>query len=160
MKQGHLLLIFVIVYCSCFLSMYYEQKNYDLVLEEKQRTEKALLDAIEYTANQYRSVLKDSEEKKKQVIADAFSDAFYVSMGLFQTLQEKEFWRIHIPMLVLIEEEGAYFYYVKENTELGKRKIVHEWTERIKFDFPGNYSEKKKKAYIADLLERLGSQII
>ena len=160
MKQGHLLLIFVIIYCSCFLVLYCEQKNYDLILEEKQRTEKALLEAIEYTANQYREVIKDKEEKKKQVIADAFSDAFYVSMGLFQTLQAEEFWRIHIPMLVLVEEEGAYFYYVKENTELGKRKIIHEWTDRITFDFPENCSDTKKKVCIADSLEIIGSQVI
>lgn len=160
MKQGHLLLIFVIIYCNCFLVLYCEQKNYDSILEEKQRVEKALLEAIEYTANQYRVVIKDSEEKKKQVVADAFSDAFYVSMGLFQTLQAEEFWRIHIPMLVLVEEEGAYFYYVKENTESEKRGIVHEWSDKIEFEFPENCSNAKKKACIADSLETTASQII
>lgn len=160
MKQGHLLLIFLLLYCSCFLGLLFERKSYDEVIEKKQKTEQALLDAIEYTANRYRDVIKDTEEKKKQVIDEAFSEAFYVTMGLFQSTQPEELWRIYIPMLVLVEEDGAYFYYVKGIAENPKQELVHVWTDKISFDFSDVQSAAGKKAILADLLEEKASQII
>ncbi len=157
MKQGHLLLLFLIIYGSCFLLLYCEQKKYDAALDEKQKVEQALLEAIEHAGNQCKKVINDNDEKKKQVIADAFSEAFYVSMGMFQSEQPKEFWRIYIPMLVLVEEEGASFYYMQESKE---QILYHDWTEKLYFNFPENCSDAKKKSLMADVLEKEASKII
>jgi len=159
MKQGHLLLIFLTIYCGCFILLYCEQKRYDLMLEEKQKTEHALLEAIEETANRYRMVINESAEKKKEAIAKTFSEAFYISMGFFQTTHPEDFWRIYVPMIVLVEEDGAYFYYINQ-ANAGQNVLVHEWTDKVPFSLPDDYSEEVKKAYMAEVLESLASQII
>lgn len=157
MKQGHLLVIFLLIYGSCFLALHFEQKSYDRVLDEKQQTEQALLEAIEYTAFRYKAVLNDSEEKRKQVISASFSEAIYISMGLLGTAEQKEFWRLYVPMIVLVEEDGAYFYYVNEKSE---QRIFHEWSEKVSFDIPEESSEAKRISIMADTLEEKASQII
>lgn len=157
MRQGHFLLVFLFLYCSCFLMLYCEQKNYDNVMEEKERIEQALLEATEYTAHRYMTVMKESEEKKKEMIEEAFSEAFYVMMDLFQSTEPEEFWRIYIPMIILVEEDGAYFYYVQEAQKQG---VVHEWTDKIPFDIPDNYNPEDRKASMINTLEETASQII
>lgn len=160
MKQGHLLLVFIFVYFSCFLSLHYEQKNYDDVMEEKQRIEHALLEAAEYTAYRYRGVIKDSEEQKKKRIEEAFSEAFYFITGETPSMEPEGFWRIYIPMIILVEEDGAYFYYLKENTGIGNQRLVHEWTDKYLFDISETHTNDEKRAIMANVLEDRASQII
>jgi hypothetical protein len=153
-------LAFLVLYVSCFLTLYCEQKSYDRIIEEKQQIEEVLLEAIEYTAFKCKAVIKDTTDKKTQVIAESFSEALYISMGLFDTTESEEFWRFYVPMLVLVEEEGAYFYSVRANLEESDICIYHEWSDKIVFEVPEECNETRRAAIIADTLEKKASQII
>ena len=75
MKQGHFAVLFIIVYLSCFFTLYLEQRNYDMVLEEKCRIEKGMKQAIEYAANELIPAVHASKEEKCTI----FQTAFFVS---------------------------------------------------------------------------------
>ena len=64
-----------------------------------------------------------------------------------------------MPMIVLVEKNGAYFYYVKDKSDTDG-KLTHEWTELVPFLMPDALSDTEKKAYMADVLEDAASQII
>lgn len=160
MRQGHLFMVFVLIACGCFISMYCRQKNYDCVIREKQKLETALLEAIEYTGNMSRIALREDEEQKKQLIVDSFSEAIYVSMGYLESSVVQEFWRLYVPMLVLVEEDGAFFYYVQMQQAEGEKELHHVWTDKICFSIPEECSDAKKKSLIADVLEQKASEII
>ena len=160
MKQGHLLFIFIIISCGCFLSLYCEKNNYDSTMLEKERLEDALLEAIEDTGNKSKAALFENEASKKKNIEDAFSEAMYVFWGNLDTPEEKEFWRLYVPMLIWVEEEGAYFYCLQTNNTNKEKELNHSWTEKIEFSFPNGCSDGKRKALMADVLEEKASEII
>lgn len=158
MKQGHFIFIFIIITCGCFLSLYCEQKYYDFAMLEKRRMECALLEAIEDTGNESKAALFENEAKKKKIIEDAFSEAMYVFMGNLDTPEEKEFWRLYVPMLVWVEEDGAYFYCLQTNSK--NKELHHTWTEKIRFSFTAGCSDRKKISLMAEALEEKASEII
>lgn len=160
MKQGHLLFIFILISCGCFLSLYCEQKYYDATMQEKQRMESALLEAIEDTGNKSKAALFETEARKKKIVEAAFSEAMYVFTEVLDTPKEKEFWRLYVPMLVWVEEDGAYFYYVQRNSTNEEKELFHMWTEKLCFSFPEGCSDGKKKSLMADALEEKASDII
>jgi len=160
MKQGHLLLIFIIISCGCFLSLYCEQKYYDSTMQEKQRIERALLEAVEDTGNKSKAALFEDEKRKKKIIEDAFSEAMYVFMGYLDTPEEKEFWRLYVPMLIWVEEDGAYFYCLQTNSKNKEKELYHSWTKKLFFSFPDRCSVGKKKSLMAEALETKASKII
>jgi len=157
MKQGHFFCVFIVIVFSCWLSLYVVQKQYDAVINEKHRLEHILLMAAEDAGNKYRVALREDMEKKKQIVEDAFTDAFHVFMGQFDMPAGEEFWRLYMPMLILVEEDGALFYHL-QNDSTGE--LRHIWTEKLDFIFPDDCDEPKKKALIADVLERQASEII
>lgn len=159
MRQGHLFIIFVLIACSCFISLYCRQKNYDCVMAERQKIENDLLEAVEYAGKMSRMALREDEEKKKQLIAASFSEAIYVTMGYLDSPVLQEFWRIYVPMLVLVEEDGACFYYV-QTEQMEKKELYHTWSDKILFPIRDEYSDAKKKSIIADTLEQKASEII
>lgn len=157
MKQGHLFIVFLLIAGNCFLSLYCVQKHYDSVIWEKQQLENALLEVAEDTGNRSKPALCQTEEKKKQVIEEAFSEAMSVYMGEFEASENKEFWRMYIPMLLWVEEDGAIFYYLGSDND---KEFHHTWTEKKYFYFPDGCNEKKKKAIMAAALEQTASEII
>lgn len=156
MKQGHFFIVFFFISFSCFVSLYAAQKKYDTITEEKQWLENSLLQALEDTGNKSKIALKEEDEKKKQIIEAAFSDAFSSFVGKVVVSEEKEFWRIHIPMLILVEEDGAFFYHLKSD----EKQLRHIWTEKIYFNIPEGCDDAKKKALMAETLEQKASEII
>lgn len=160
MRQGHLFMVFLFIVCGCFASLYCKQKYYDSIIQEKQAIESALLEAVEYTGNMSRIVLREGEEQKKQLIADSFSEAIYISMGYLETPVPKEFWRLYVPMLVLVEEDGAYFYHVQTGQAEGEKELYHVWTDKFLFSFPEGCNDIKKKSLMANVLEQKASEII
>ena len=156
MKQGHFFMVFLFIACSCFVALYVVQKKYDAVTKEKQRMESILLQALEDTGNKCKIVIKEDEEKKKQMMEAAFSDAFSSFLGRDIVLEEKDFWRIYIPMLILVEEDGAFFYHLQADA----KELRHIWTDKIFFNFPEECNDTKKKALMADILEQKASEII
>jgi len=105
-------------------------------------------------------VLREGEEQKKQLIADSFSEAIYISMGYLETPVPKEFWRLYVPMLVLVEEDGAYFYHVQTGQAEGEKELYHVWTDKFLFSFPEGCNDIKKKSLMANVLEQKASEII
>ena len=160
MKQGHFVVIFIILYAVCFLALSVEKESYDKVVEEKRRVERGLLKALEDTARGLSKVIHDSDEKKRQVIETVFQESFYVSLGIFGDIEEQEKIRMYLPMLVLVEEDGVQFYYITEEQQNGATELEHVWSEKLYFSFPENSTEAKKKANVAAVLEQHASQII
>lgn len=156
MKQGHFLMVFLFIACSCFVSLYVVQKKYDAITKEKQWMESILLQALEDTGNKSKNALKEDEEKKKQMIEAAFSDAFSSFWGRDIVLEEKDFWRIYIPMLILVEEDGAFFYHLQTDA----KQLGHIWTDKIYFNIPEECDDAKKKALMVETLEQKASEII
>ncbi|MBO5354263.1 MAG: hypothetical protein J6A77_13300 [Lachnospiraceae bacterium] len=160
MKQGHFAVLFIIVYLSCFFTLYLEQRNYDMVLEEKCRIEKGMKQAIEYAANELIPAVHASKEEKCTIFQTAFFEAFYIYMGVMDDTEEQQRLKMHVPMLVLVQEDGAFFYYAVETLENGVKQLRYEWTELQSFVFPEDCSEEKKKSIIAETLEETASGII
>lgn len=160
MKQGHFVLLFLMVYTSCFLGLYLEQKKYDAVRAEKARVEAALQEAIEITGQEFSKVINASEEEKKRVVEQIFPEALYIAMEYLGSTEEKALLNMYIPMLVYVEEDGAYFYRMKEWEENGMTELSHRWTEKLEFTFSEDVPEEKKKAELAAMLEKAASEII
>lgn len=157
MKQGHFIALYFIIYLYCFVLLFIEQEKYDQVIEEKERIESALKIAVEETAWELTSVIKEPIQKKKKIIESAFFEYLYISLGLLQEIEEQKKLNMYLPMLVLIEEEGAFFYYMKEVEE---NMIVRMWSEPILFSFPEGSTDSKKKSIIVETIEPIASQII
>ena len=114
MKQGHFIALYIIVYFFCFLLLFMEQKTYDDVLEQKEKLEHSLKIAIEETAWSLTSIVKEPIQEKKNRIEQQFFESFYISLGLLQEVEEQEKLKLYCPMVLLVEEDGAFFYYIQE----------------------------------------------
>ena len=139
MKQGHFVIIIFNIFIICFWVLSLEQKQYDEVMKEKQKVEEALLSALEYTAKSYAEVLGDSEDKRKHVVATVFSEMLCVSLGLVEEVDAWEKIELYLPLLIVAEEDGAWFYYLHEEEKNGIRCLEHSWTEKMEI---GEIDEK------------------
>ena len=160
MKQGHFIGIYVIIYLFCFLLLFIEQKKYDDVLEQKEKMEDSLKMAVEETAWKLTSVVKEPAQEKKNIIEKEFFEYLYISLGLLQEVEEQKKLNMYCPMLLLVEEEGAFFFYMKEINENGIKKLVHTWSEQISFPFAEDTTKAEKKAIISNVIEEYASDII
>ncbi len=153
MKQGQWFIMFLTVYTICFLALYVEQRKYDNVLSEKQRVENALLEAACTTARNYEKVINATEEIRKNTVSNVFLDTFYVSMGLFGSQEEQEFLRMYLPVVILVEEDGAFFYYMQETKKDQAVELRHVWSEKIQYGTSGEYDR-------LELIEKITSAIV
>ena len=131
MKQGHITLIFFLIYLGCFLFLKVEEKQYQTVIREKQRVEQALAEAMEYTAKEYAEVMYASLEQKEKTIETTFSTTFSVLMGI---PEEEKLWRMYLPLLVLVEEDGMVFCYVREVSNNHLIELECFWSDKVYFD--------------------------
>ncbi len=152
--------MFLIIYVICFSLLMVEKENYEGIVEEKKKVEEALLKALEDTARELSKVVYDSDEKRRQLIETVFMDSLYVSLGIFDKKEEQEKFRMYLPMLVLAEEDGAQFYYIKEVNQNEVTELKHVWSEKIDFDIKEEQEEAKKKVIVAEILEKRASEII
>ena len=77
MKQGHFIALYFIIYLYCFILLFIEQEKYDQVIEEKEKIESALKIAVEETAWELTSVVKEPIQKKKKFSFVEFLFLFY-----------------------------------------------------------------------------------
>lgn len=152
MKPGHLTVMFLCVYLICFFGLSLEQKKYDSVKEEKRKVEKALLEAIQVAGEKVGAAINEPEETKKRIFEQSFLEALYIYLGLYATEENQEYIRMHIPMLVLLEEDGAFFYSLQEISNGTMVEFKHAWSEKKYY----SSSEKPVDA----LLEEKASEII
>jgi len=160
MRQGHFSILFFIIFVTCFVLLWKEQKNYDKVLEEKQRIEKALIKAIETTAKEFSDVIHDSTEKKKRIVESVFLESLYVELGIFDKKDEQEKLKMYLPLLVLVEEDGILFYHMQEVYKNGIIELQHVWNEKMMLFFPENSVPAKKKQILSQWLEEYASELI
>lgn len=160
MKQGHFIAIYSIVYFVCFLFLSIEQAKYDDVVKQKEKMEISLKTAIAETAWNLTSIVEESIEEKKNRIEKDFFEYFSIPLGIWNEIEEQKKLKMYCPMLVLIEEDGAFFYYMQEVKKNGRTEILHTWSEKIPFFFPERSENSEKKAIISDVIEEYASDII
>lgn len=161
MKQGHFAVLFLVLYLGCFLTLYIEQARYDAVLEEKNRVEESLKKAMEYAAEQLILAINEPEVSRLQLFQTKFLEAFYVYMGVLQEPELQQMLRMYLPMLIVVEEDGAFFCYAKEEVNQdGVPELIYAWSAKQYFNFPENSPEEERKGMIAACLERYASEII
>lgn len=158
MKQGHFILLFVILYCYCFLSLLVERVQYDNVWEEKETIENSLKKATEQAAYALIGTMNEPIEVKTQAIEESFFESFYTYAGMLGTTEEVDGLRLYVPMMVLIEENGVVFYQVEEKEENEVSRLDYCWSEVQKFDF--ELSDKETRYMLADYLEDKAAEII
>lgn len=160
MKQGHLVLTLVIIAVFCFLSLEWEQRKYDRVMEKKQNMEQALLMAMEAAGNAYQTVLTETEEERIAVFEKAFFEAFYVAAGVYGDKEQQEILTMHLPLLILAEEDGAFFYFTQERNAGTVMELQRGWSEKIPFLYEETDSQEERKNKVAEVLEYKASEII
>jgi len=153
MKQGHLMVMFLTVYVICFMALYVEQKKYDKVLEEKRQVELALLEAAYVAAESYEKVINAKEEIRKNTVSDVFLESLYVSMNKFESEEAKNYLGMYIPLLVLAEEDGAFFFYVQEIETNGTVELKHAWTEKVLYQSSGEHN-------VLNIIETTASELV
>lgn len=149
-------MLFLIIYMICFLFLKLEEAQYDNVIKEKQRVEHALQEALEYTAEEYKNVIYGTLEEKKRVIETVFPKIFTVLLGN----TEEDDWRLFLPVLVLVEEDGAVFYYVQESKEKGYSELNYVWSDKSHFTFTEESTNHAKRKEVMECLERETSKYI
>lgn len=159
MKQGHLALMFLLIFTACWSVLFVEQQRYDLAINEKQRVERALAGAIENTANVFAEVIHASEKEKQQTLEQAFIDSFYIAMGIVDEEKRREL-RMYLPLLALVEEDGICFCYMQEQEKEGIAELASVWSEKIFFPHSEGSSESEKKRILVETLEKESSEII
>lgn len=160
MKQGHFIALYIIVYLFCFLLLFMEQRTYDDVVKQKEKLENSLKTAIEETAWNLTSVIKEPIQEKKNIIEQQFFEYLYISLGFLQEVEKQQKLKMYCPMLLLVEEDGAFFYYVQELEKEGTKQLSHTWSEQIPFIFPEGSTDSEKKAIISNVIEQYASRII
>lgn len=158
MKQGHFVLIFLVLLLHCFLSVSYEQTRYDSARKEKQIIEEALEAAVEQAAWSLTMTLNESEESRKKTVEEVFFDTLYAALDVMDEQEEQERIKMHIPMLVLVEEKQAFFYYAEESKDNEMLLLQYDWY--ISKTFDEAFPEAKKKASISEVLEQEAEKII
>lgn len=160
MKQGHFAILFLILYITCFLFLLIEQSRYDNVQKEKRKIEDALADAVECTGKVLIASVNASSETRKRIVENTFSEALYLSLGMLNTSVEKLLLELYLPMLVLVEEDGAFFYYLQEEQRDGVVELQRCWTEKIEFTCFEECTEEARRRIISATIEKTASEII
>lgn len=160
MKQGHLALCFLLIYVSCWLAVFTEQHRLETVLLEKQRVERALTEALENATIEFSEVIHASEDEKKKTLEQAFLDNFYISTGVIDNEESRDYIRMYFPIFILAEEDGVYFCYLKECKNEGTEGMVSEWSEKIFVEYQEESNGTEKKTALAELIEKKASEII
>ena len=150
----------MILYISCFLILHLEQKKYDTAVYEKKRIETALLNAIENTGLEYEKVLFETDIKQQLFFENSFFSGLFVFMEIFDQKEKQQSIMLHTPLLVLVEEDGAFFNYVVEKQDKNNASLLRSWSEKIKFDYPDICTEAQKKTIVVNTLEKTTSDII
>ena len=153
MKQGHLFVMFLTIYVTCFLVLYTEQKKYDSVLKEKQKIEQALLSASYSAAESYEKVINETEEIRKKIISEVFFESFSVAMGGFESQQEQDLLKMYIPLIILAEEEGAFFFSLQEIQTEDGHELGHVWSDKIMYSAPGMHG-------VTETIEETASSLV
>lgn len=148
-----MLVLFLLLYVIFFTELYIEQQRYDRLAEEKRRIEKALMEASCIAAESYENVINEAEEIRKSTVSEHFSESFYVTMSGFTSKEEKEYVGLHIPLLILAEEDGAHFLYWKETKKEEGTELEQIWSEKI----PYLLSEKQS---ILDMMEVKAAEFV
>jgi len=160
MRQGHLVLMFFILYMGCFFIIVMEQNRYDRAISEKQQMEQALLNAMEATGKEFTAVTAASEEEKKQVFSATFLESLQLYLGVYENFTWRKEAGLYIPLLILAETDGAFFCYLQEEWNGTEATLCHVWSDKIPYERQYGDSEAEMKASIADLLERKASEYI
>jgi len=160
LKQGHIAILFITFYVSCFLILFLEQKKYDIALYEKQRIETALMNAIEHAGREYEKVLFETDEKQQQFFESSFFHGLYVFTEMFEQKESITNIMLHIPLLVLVEEDGAYLNYIMDKQDKNNATLSRRWSEKITFEYSDVCTEAQRKSIIASILEGAASEII
>lgn len=160
MKQGHLTLIYITLFVSCFFFLMLEQRRYDNVQKEKQKIEQALLEAIEQAGRCYTAALFESDENKLKIWELAFWRAFYVSIGAFEDKAQQELLVAYLPLMIIAQENGAYFYHLEEKKINGTEQFLPVWSEKINYSYSQGCSVAEKKIAVAETLESEATKII
>lgn len=160
MKQGHVGLIFLIIWLACFSLLFFSKEKYRSAQAEKEQIERALLEAITYAGEEYSSVMNDNLEKKQATLESSFFEALYVSMGVFECEEEREILKMHVPMMMIAEEDGISFYHIKEITTDGIKEFSYAWTQKTEYPWKEDITKEEKKQKIMELLETKASEII
>lgn len=160
MKHVHLILVFLLIYVACWSVLCFEQQKYDAALKEKNKVEQALVDAIESAADEFSAKIFASENEKKQALERVFFNSFNIAMGTVETKDTEEHLRMYLPMLALVEEDGAFFYHLQEQKQEKLTEIISVWSDKIIFQYPKGCIEADKKMIIAKTIEEKASEII
>ena len=152
-------MLFLIVATVCFLFLRIEQQKYDKALAEKQKIENGLGTAIRQTAQRVAGVMQESAEMRKRVVEQEFFQALYIELDIIDQKEEQEKIRRYVPLIVLVEEDGAYFLYWKPVMQAGTVEYQQEWTEKIEFPEIQEGNEEKTRV-VAELLEQYASDMI
>lgn len=158
MEKGHLALFFLIVSGYCFIGIYAERERYLDITEEKQRIEESLLYAISASAWEMTEMMEESEQMKLYTLKESFFRAWYVRLGLSDNIQEQEKIRMYLPLMVWLEEDGGYFYYMEEINENGVRRLSEKWSACMPYTLSGDINEDK--AFLTEYLEQKVSEMI
>ncbi len=145
MKQGFYAVIYVTVFFVCFIGLTIEQYKYDRMTQEKIRQESNLKKSVRDAAEEFSTAIYDTEERKRQKLSDAFFESLYVYFGTSAT-EEKLSLMLHVPMIVLIEEDGTSFLSLEECKSEEGVELRHIWS-------------KKKKMTLSEVEERAGEII-
>lgn len=60
-------------------------------------------------------------------------NSLYTSLDLLMDTEGKQRLELFLPVVAVVDEDGIYLYYLKENTESDK-KLERVWTERIPYE--------------------------
>lgn len=160
MKQGHLSLLFLVIYLICVCSLSVEQKKYDRAFEEKRRVEQALLEALEMAGGDFAAVINAPVKEKQRIFEQSFLEALYISLGLVEDTEAREQLEVYLPLLILVEEDGAFFSYIEEVEKKEMTELHRVWSEKKLFLFPQECVDAQKKAMMAQTLEDSASEYI
>jgi len=153
MKQGHLMVTFLLLYIICFMTLYAEQAMYESVQAEKQQVEEALLQSVFFAAKNYEKVINATEETKKNTITDTFFESMEVFLGDVTSEEENGYLNLYVPLLILAEEDGLFVCYLQEENTDNGLELKHIWSEKIPYtDYDGNT--------IANMIENLAADIV
>ena len=148
MKQGHFAVIFLVIFVTAYLGLTAEQCRYDHVLYEKNRIEKALTAAMDIAGKEYAGLIYESEKERQDGFRKEFFEALYISMGALEDKEMQERLKLHLPLLVIVEEEGMYFCYMEEKNTGERVELQHVWTEKIIFTDLAEVLENRASEYI------------
>ena len=160
MKQGHFAILFLVIYVFCFMALTLEQHRYDEVLEEKEKLEHGLKMAVEQTAQELIKVLKEPIAIQEQVVEEVFFETIYVAFDVLDDETIQGVLKAHIPLLVLLTEEGIVFYHARERVSHGVNTMEYIWSDFVEFDELEGYITGQRQIIVTEYIEKVASEKI